>query len=188
MFRFEAKLPARVGTFDFLRTVHEILRQEYSFIVFSRNLTLQAMVKKQVVISSVQWVFRVVLAGVLVFAGVLKLLDNSALLETVAYLPWLPVWLKWRMVEFLPWIEILVAVLLVIRIKEKWVLSIVGLIFTGFFLFAIYGFATGMEGDCGCFGEFGDSSFGWGMILRNAAFVGMAGFLFYKPAKENTPE
>lgn len=184
----QADLPDRAGTFDFPGNVPGIKRREYSFIVFRRNLTLQAMGKKQAVISTVQWVFRVVLAGVLVFAGVLKLQDNSALLETVAYLPWLPVWLKWRVVEFLPWVEILVAVLLVIRIKEKWVLSVVGLIFTGFLLFAIYGFATGMEGDCGCFGEFGNSSFGWGMIFRNAAFVGMAGFLFYQPAEENNPD
>lgn len=146
-----------------------------------RTLTLEVMKTKRAVITYTQWASRIILAGVLILAGVMKLQDSSALVETVAYITWLPVWLKWRVVEFLPWVEIVVAVLLVIRIKEKWVLPVVALIFTGFLIFAVYGFATGMEGDCGCFGEFGDSSFGWGMIFRNAVFAGMAGFLFYHP-------
>lgn len=134
-------------------------------------------------ITIIQWTSRLVLAAVLLLAGILKLQDNSALFETVAYITWLPVWLKVWLVDLLPYAEILLAALLVVRWKEKFVLPVVGLIFIGFLGFAIYGTATGMEGDCGCFGELMDSSFGAGMIIRNAVFAGMAGFLFYKPAR-----
>ncbi len=135
------------------------------------------------VITVVQWISRVILAAVLLLAGILKLQDNTALFETVAYITWIPVWLKLWMVDLLPYAEILLAALLLIRWQEKFVLPVVGLIFLGFLGFAIYGTATGMEGDCGCFGEMMDSSFGAGMIIRNTLLVGMAGFLFYKPAR-----
>src|SRR5690625_999752 len=127
-----------------------------------------------------QWVFRIVLAGVLLLAGVLKLQDNTALFATVAYITWLPVWLKWWIVGLLPWIEILLAALLFVRRADRVVIPIVGLIFLGFLGFAIYGTSTGMEGDCGCFGELMDSSFGAPMIIRNAVLTGMAGFLLWK--------
>ncbi|MEX2600634.1 MAG: MauE/DoxX family redox-associated membrane protein [Balneolaceae bacterium] len=133
------------------------------------------------VIVTLQWICRILLAGVLILAGYLKLQDSSALMETVATITWLPVWLKWRIVELLPWVEILTGILLLIRLKERWVVSLVSLIFLGFLGFAIYGFATGMEGDCGCFGELADSTFGWKMIFRNGFFATMALFLFYRP-------
>jgi len=128
----------------------------------------------------VQNLFRYILAVVLISAGVLKLLDNTALFETVAYITWLPVWFKSILIATLPWFEILVAIVLVTKWKFKYVLSLVTVIFAGFLGFSIYGFATGLEGDCGCFGDLAESSFGWGMIIRNAIFFGMAGFLFYK--------
>ncbi|MEX1063411.1 MAG: MauE/DoxX family redox-associated membrane protein [Balneolaceae bacterium] len=135
---------------------------------------------------SVKWIFRIVLAGVLVLAGILKLQDNTALFETVAYITWLPVWLKFPIVDFLPYMEILLAVLLLLRWQEKVVLPLVGLIFLGFLGFSIYGTATGLEGDCGCFGELMDSTFGPAMIVRNTVLAGMAGFLFWQPVADES--
>jgi len=133
------------------------------------------------VLTILQWISRIVLAAVLLFAGILKLQDNTALFETVAYITWLPVWLKFWIIDLLPWVEIVLALLLLLRRVEPVVLPLVALVFLGFLGFAIYGTATGMEGDCGCFGEFMDSTFGAKMIIRNAIFVAMAGILFWKP-------
>ena len=132
-------------------------------------------------ITIAQWASRIILAAVLILAGVLKLQDNTLLFESVAYITWLPLWLKFWIVDLLPWVEILLAALLLVRWQEKFVLPVVGLVFIGFLGYAIYGTATGLEGDCGCFGEFMDSTFGPGMIIRNAVFVGMAGLLFWRP-------
>lgn len=133
----------------------------------------------QQIIKWVQLFFRLALAAVLIFAGVLKLIDNTALFETVAYITWLPVWFKSILISTLPWAEIIVAGLLLLKWQFKYIVSFVLLIFAGFLGFSIYGFATGLEGDCGCFGDLAESSFGWGMIFRNAVFTAMAGFLFY---------
>src|SRR5690625_3538418 len=161
------------------------------------------MLNRRQLLSVAQWISRIVLAGVLLLAGVLKLQDNTSLFEAVAYITWLPLWLKlpdntsrvetvtciawvplWLkvlIIDWLPFAEILVAVLLLIRWQERVVLPVVGLIFLGFLGFSIYGTATGMEGDCGCFGNLMESTFGAKMIIRNTIFMGMAGLLFMKP-------
>lgn len=137
--------------------------------------------RRDTIIKILQWSSRIILAGVLILAGILKIQDNSALFESVAYITWLPVWLKLWVVDLLPWVEILLAGLLLIRWKEKYVLPVVVLIFFGFLGYAIYGTVTGLEGDCGCFGDLMDSSFGPSMILRNTVFVGMAAILLWRP-------
>lgn len=134
------------------------------------------------IVTTVQWISRLILAAALLLAGALKLQDSTALFETVAYITWLPVWLKVWIIDLLPWVEILLGVLLLTRSFERVVIPIVALIYLGFLGFSIYGTATGMEGDCGCFGELMDSSFGPAMIIRNAIFTGMAGLLFLKPS------
>lgn len=136
---------------------------------------------KKIIYNFGQLLFRLVLAGILILAGYLKLQDSTALFETVASITWLPVWLKSLTVDWLPWVEILLGALLLTKFLNKTVLTGVLLIFAAFLGFAIYGYATGMEGDCGCFGDLSDSTFGWSMIIRNGLFVAMAGFLFWKP-------
>jgi uncharacterized membrane protein YphA (DoxX/SURF4 family) len=139
---------------------------------------------KEKMISRLQTAFRWILAAALILAGVLKVYDNTSLFETVAYIWWLPVWMKSLVVDALPWIEILIGVLLVAKWQPKVITSVVFLIFLGFFAFAVYGTATGMEGDCGCFGGLVDSSFGWQLITRNAIFTAMAGFLVWNHFKK----
>jgi uncharacterized membrane protein YphA (DoxX/SURF4 family) len=145
-------------------------------------------------ISITQTLVRVILGLLLLIAGVLKVQDNSALFETVAYITWLPTLLQSFVIDTLPWVEVLVGGLLITGIMKKWTIPVGALIYAGFFAFAIYGFGSGMEGDCGCFGDVDDSNilsmvlgstFGWSMIARNGIFVAMAGFLFLNPSEES---
>jgi uncharacterized membrane protein YphA (DoxX/SURF4 family) len=136
------------------------------------------------------WTFRIILGAALIVAGYFKIQDNSALFETVAYITWLPNFFKSLVIDTLPWVEILIGSLLVSKLWDKMALPFTALIYFAFLIFAIYGFSTGIEGDCGCFGDAGGdgfigqllgSSFTWTMIIRNSIFVAMAGFLFWKP-------
>ncbi|MEX1011656.1 MAG: MauE/DoxX family redox-associated membrane protein [Balneolaceae bacterium] len=131
----------------------------------------------------IQWAFRIVLGAILIFAGVMKIQDNTALFETVAYITWFPVWLRWWIVDLLPWVEILIGAQLFYPKADRLSLPVATSIYFVFFLFAIYGTATGIEGDCGCFGEMAASTFGPGMIIRNGIFVAMATVLFYRPGE-----
>lgn len=152
---------------------------------------------KQKLVSYIQVLFRVILGILLLIAGVFKLQDNSALFETVAYITWLPTFLKSLLVDILPYVEIIVGGLLALNMLNKIIIPAATIIYLGFFLFAIYGLGTGMEGDCGCFGDPGEaglltsilgSTFGWSMIIRNGIFVAMAGFLFWRPVSHSASE
>lgn len=155
---------------------------------------------KQKLVLYLQTLSRVILGALLLLAGVFKLQDNSALFETVAYITWLPTSLKSLLVDVLPYVEIFVGGLLALNMLNRLIIPAAAIIYLGFFLFAIYGLGTGMEGDCGCFGDpekagfltsLLGSTFGWPMIIRNGIFVAMAGFLFWNPgsdaADENDP-
>ena len=91
------------------------------------------------------------------------------------------------MIDTLPYLEVLIGALMITGVFKKAAIPAGALIYLSFFIFAIYGFGSGMEGDCGCFGEVEDgnilamvlgSTFGWSMVIRNGIFVAMAGVLF----------
>lgn len=142
---------------------------------------------KKKILTFIQVGFRVILGALLLIAGVLKLQDNSALFETVAYITWIPNFFKSLVIDTLPYLEVLIGALMVTGVLKKAAIPAGALIYLGFFIFAIYGFGSGMEGDCGCFGDVEDgnilamalgSTFGWSMVIRNGIFVAMAGVLF----------
>jgi len=145
---------------------------------------------KSKILYYIQIAARVFLGALLLIAGIFKLQDNSALFETIAYITWLPINIKSFIIDVLPWIEVAVGALLIGGLFKKVVIPAGALIYAGFFAFAIYGLGSGMEGDCGCFGEADDSNilamllgstFGWPMVIRNGIFVAMAGILLWRP-------
>lgn len=145
---------------------------------------------KSNVVKIVQYVFQVILGGMLVVAGYLKLQDNSALFESVAYITWIPIGLKSLIVDLLPWVELIVGSLLILNLFKMVTVPLTGLIYLTFFIYAIYGLGSGIEGDCGCFGDLDDSSLigsllgseiGWRMVIRNGVFLLMSLSLFWKP-------
>lgn len=146
--------------------------------------------KKEHFILVIQYLFRFILGGLLIFAGVLKIQDNTTLFESVAYIPWLPIGLKSLIIDYLPYVEIVAGALLIFKIFDKIILPLNGLIYLSFLIFAIWGLSTGIEMDCGCFGNLDNSSFigsllggemGWRMVIRNSIFMLMIGFLFLNP-------
>lgn len=148
------------------------------------------MEKKQI-LTYIQIAFRILLGALLLVAGFLKVQDNSALFESVAYITWIPLALKSLVIDTLPWIEVVIGTLLIFNLFGWVVKPAATVIYLAFFLFAIYGLGSGMEGDCGCFGdpESGSvlamllgSEFGWKMVIRNGIFLSMAAFLFIQPA------
>lgn len=144
--------------------------------------------KSNLIIKSVSLLFRFLLGGLLIFAGVLKVVDNSTLFETVAYITWIPVGMKSLVIDFLPWIEIVAGSLLLLHIFDKVVIPINAVIYLSFLIFAIWGLSSGIEVDCGCFGDLDKGSFlatllgseiSIQMVIRNGVFVLMVAFVFW---------
>lgn len=140
-----------------------------------------------------QILIRILLGGMLIFAGILKIQDSTTLFESVAYITWLPNFAKSLIIDFLPWVEIIVGALLVFHLLDKWIIPSANLIYLSFFIFAVWGLSTGLEIDCGCFGELDDNSIigallgsemGLKMTIRNFVFFTLGLFLFYKPPSQ----
>ncbi len=117
------------------------------------------------------------IAIVLLAAGMFKIYDPAPLLETLELLSFINNSFSIVIATILPVIEIAIGILLLTGIKTKIaVISAAGL-FWFFFAFSIYGYAAGLDADCGCFGNVISSDFGIGMILRNALFAVVASIL-----------
>lgn len=128
---------------------------------------------------------RLLLGGVFIFAGTLKIIDDSLLRDSVGIIVWIPVWAKIWIIDLLPWTEVilgsafmLAAIPALYRFFRLADFPILGL-YLVFLIYAIVGWVTGQEGDCGCFGSGIGSSFGWVMTLRNTLFVVGASWVWY---------
>lgn len=114
------------------------------------------------------------LAVVLAFSGIAKLVDASGLLNTLQQITFLNEGLIVWIATLLPVVELALAAVLFLQWKPTVTISATSLLFAGFLGFAIYGFTVGWSGDCGCFGGLAESGFGWGMIFRNGAFLSLS--------------
>ncbi len=76
----------------------------------------------------------------------------------------------------LPVIEIALGLMLILKLKVKETLIVILSLIIVFVLFAIYGFISGFDVDCGCFGTVIKNEFGILMIGRNLLLVGIAFF------------
>jgi hypothetical protein len=118
------------------------------------------------------------LAIVLAAAGITKLVDSSGFVAVLQQLHFLNIKEILWIAALLPIIELGLALSLLVQWRPAEVRWMVFLIFAAFLGFGIYGWLTGMNGDCGCFGNLVKSSFGWLELLRNSVLFCAAGFLW----------
>ena len=93
------------------------------------------------------------IAGILLFSGIMKMIDPIPAMDTLKAAFSLPDEINLIALTLLPVVEISLAVLMILKIKQKLVLGLVTALFLFFVLFAIYGTAIGLSNDCGCFGS-----------------------------------
>ena len=129
---------------------------------------------------------RLILGGVLIVAGVLKVgnLQKSAMAVRAYEL--LPIWMANFLGYSLPWIEIGIGVLLVIGVSVR-VMGLLGaLIMLAFIIAIAQAWARGLSIDCGCFGGGGaidpaDTKY-LSEIIRDIVLLGMGVFLYLYPS------
>jgi len=123
---------------------------------------------------------RYIIALVLVVSGIGKVIDPVPTIEILQQTPHFPDWMIIPVVSVLPIVEIVMAIALVIRYREKVNLLLCLGLFVGFFAFSIYCTLYGLNLDCGCFGSLIESRVGWTMVIRNMFFLALAIYLFLK--------
>lgn len=131
--------------------------------------------------------FRLVLAGILGFAGLTKVFEPNGARDAILAYRIFPVawadWLGWA----LPAAEILLALLLLVGLFTRWAAAATTLLMVGFVAGIASVWIRGYAIDCGCFGGGGDiDPEGIGRrytveILRDLAFAGMGIWLWIRP-------
>lgn len=111
------------------------------------------------------------IAAVLLFSGVTKIIDPAPFVETLKAAFKFSDDLNILFATLLPIVEIGLGQMMLFRIKQKETLVIVSILFFCFFVFSIYGTVIGLNKDCGCFGTVVKSEFGLIMIIRNLVLL-----------------
>jgi len=125
------------------------------------------------------------IALVLISSGVIKIIDAGSLITVLtSAFPFVNENIQIAIASLLPLIEMLTGILLLLKIKKKEAMLAAVILFSAFTLFAVYGFIFGIEEDCGCFGNVVESSFGWGMIVRNLIFALIAFLILIQAKRE----
>ena len=134
---------------------------------------------------------RLILGGVLIAAGALKVgnLQKSAM--AVRAYEMLPVWMANLLGYALPWIEIGIGLLLVLGALVKINGSLGALIMLAFIIAIAQAWARGLSIDCGCFGDGGavdpeDTKY-LSTIIRDIGLLGLGVFLYFYPKGRFAP-
>ncbi len=128
---------------------------------------------------------RLILGGVLIAAGALKVgnIEKSAMAVRAYEL--LPVWMANLFGYVLPWIEIGIGLLLVLGALVKINGLLGALIMLAFIIAIAQAWARGLSIDCGCFGDGGavdpeDTKY-LSTIIRDIGLLGLGVFLYFYP-------
>ena len=134
------------------------------------------------------WSFRVLLAGLFIFAAVGKIQVPHEFAAVIRKFHVLPRMLSNLPAMILPWVELLASLGLVTGVLRRASLAWITLLLAVFTLLFVRVMALGILVDCGCFGILqkyvpllaGDV--GFGTLSRNLVLLGLCAFLWFAPA------
>lgn len=125
------------------------------------------------------WISRIFLAVIFIYAGYTKIVNPIQFAAAIEKYQILPPGAVIRVVNTLPWIEVVVGVLLIVGIKIRCFAATAGAILAFFVVIMAITHARGIEADCGCFGIGEPISIL--TLLRDTIFIIPAVFLLAEP-------
>ncbi len=133
----------------------------------------------------VSTVVRLVLGGILVAAGAIKVIDPQTSVQAVRAYELLPAGLE-RLVGWgLPFAEIALGLLLIAGVFTRAVAVAAGVLLVVFIAAVMSAAVRGLNIDCGCFGGGGEVAAGEtnypAEVVRDLGFVLLAGWLVWRP-------
>jgi uncharacterized membrane protein YphA (DoxX/SURF4 family) len=129
-------------------------------------------------------VFRLVLGGLFVYAGVVKVLDPLGFAQDIRNYRLVGQSLSFIAAVVLPWLEILAGVALAAGIWKRASALIISGLLVFFILLTLVTIARGLDVECGCFGALSRKS-GLGVILEDLGMLFMGLCLLFAPEKRN---
>ena len=135
------------------------------------------------VLGWVALVLRIVLAGLFVLAGGLKLLDPAAFAVEINRYQLIPWWSCALLALLLPWLEICVGIALLTRWFSRGALVWVTALLIVFSLALLSAMLRGLSIDCGCFGRLWQSTGTFWPLVRNVVLLAITVFLWWRPRR-----
>jgi putative oxidoreductase len=115
-------------------------------------------------------VFRVVLGGLFVYAGVVKITDPLDFAQDIRNYRLVGQTLSFIVAIVLPWLEILAGAFLVLGVWKRGAALVITGLLVFFIVLTLVTMARGLDVDCGCFGSLSRKS-GWSVVLEDLAML-----------------
>jgi uncharacterized membrane protein YphA (DoxX/SURF4 family) len=100
----------------------------------------------------IELALRIVLGGLFIYSGGMKLLDPAAFQIEISYFRLVPLGLAGWVAAYLPWLEVLCGAALVSRRQLPGSLAVLSVLMVLFIFFVGSAWARGLNVTCGCFG------------------------------------
>jgi uncharacterized membrane protein YphA (DoxX/SURF4 family) len=130
-------------------------------------------------------ILRLGFGALLIFASIDKIQHPYEFAEVVEnYRVLGPDLSRWVAV-FVPYLEALTGLLLVLGVWLDAAVSINAMLMVGFLFLVLQAFIRGLDINCGCFMVAGEAPIGWAKIIENTLFAGLGGFLLWLVLKSS---
>lgn len=129
--------------------------------------------------------FRVIVGGVFIWAGALKIADPLGFAQSIKNYQVVPHTLAFLISIVLPWVEVLSGAFLIIGVFKRSSALLISLLLIGFIGLVALALVRGIDTSCGCFGSL-DRRADLSLILIDAVLLVLAmGIFFARPARQN---
>ena len=122
--------------------------------------------------------FRVIVGGVFIWAGALKIADPLGFAQSIKNYQVVPHTLAFLIAVVLPWVEVLSGAFLIIGVFKRSSALIISLLLAGFIALVALALARGIDTSCGCFGSL-DRRADFSLILIDAVLLVLAMNIFF---------
>ena len=130
--------------------------------------------------------FRLFIGVMFFVAGALKVGDPAKFQQDILNYHLVPHVVAAAMAVYLPWLEMICAVALVLRKCYSGALAILSGLMVIFFIGYVQAVARGIDISCGCFGKLSEGAPPWVIISRDVLFLLSLGFLWILEIKHSS--
>jgi putative oxidoreductase len=125
--------------------------------------------------------FRVVLGGLFIYAGVVKVGDPLDFAQDIRNYRLVGQSLSFIAAVVLPWLEILAGAFLIAGVWKRGAALVITGLLVFFIVLTLVTMARGLDIDCGCFGSLSRKS-GWSVVFEDLGMLALSLSILFAPA------